>query len=167
MCARVCVCGVISHSVESDSFVTPCTVALQAPLSMGFPRLKNTGVGCHTLLLGIFPIQGLTLHLLHCRQILHHLSHQGSPTLWQHHSFLECYHSGNWGKKTCDPAGLFLTTALGQTSFPGGSAVKNPPANAGDAGSIPGSGRSPGGGNGNPVQYLAWRIPWTEESGGL
>ena len=31
--------------------------------------------------------------------------------------------------------------------------VKNPPANAGDAGSIPGSGRSPGEGNGNPLQY--------------
>ena len=36
--------------------------------------------------------------------------------------------------------------------FPGDSVVKNPPANAGDAGSIPGSGRSPGGGNGNPLQ---------------
>ena len=34
-----------------------------------------------------------------------------------------------------------------------GSVVKNPPANAGDEGSIPGSGRSPGGGNGNPLQY--------------
>ena len=31
--------------------------------------------------------------------------------------------------------------------------VKNPPANAGDMGSIPGSGKSPGGGNGNPLQY--------------
>ena len=31
--------------------------------------------------------------------------------------------------------------------------VKNPPANAGDSGSIPGSGISPGGGNGNPPQY--------------
>ena len=31
--------------------------------------------------------------------------------------------------------------------------VKNPPANAGDAGSIPGSGRSPGEGNGSPLQY--------------
>ena len=31
--------------------------------------------------------------------------------------------------------------------------VKNQPANAGDSGSIPGSGRSPGGGNGNPLQY--------------
>ena len=37
--------------------------------------------------------------------------------------------------------------------FPGGSGVKNSPANAGDAGSIPGSGRSPRGGNGNPCQY--------------
>ena len=31
--------------------------------------------------------------------------------------------------------------------------VKNPPANSGDAGSIPGSGRSPGGGNGNSLEY--------------
>ena len=37
--------------------------------------------------------------------------------------------------------------------FPGGSVVKNPPANAGDAGSIPGPGRSPGEGNGNVLQY--------------
>ena len=36
--------------------------------------------------------------------------------------------------------------------FPGGSVVKNPPANAGDAGSIPGWGRCPGEGNGNPLQ---------------
>ena len=36
---------------------------------------------------------------------------------------------------------------------PDGSMVKNPPVNAGDAGSIPGSGRSPGEGNGNLLQY--------------
>ena len=36
--------------------------------------------------------------------------------------------------------------------FPGGSVVKNPRVDAGDQGSIPGSGRSPGGGNGNPLQ---------------
>ena len=51
--------------------------------------------------------------------------------------------------------------------FPGSSAVKNPSASAGDMGSIPGSGRSPGEGNGNPLSILAWKIPWTEESGGL
>ena len=48
--------------------------------------------------------------------------------------------------------------------------VKNLPASAGDirdVGSIPGSGRSPRGGNGNPLHILAWKIPWTEEPGGL
>ena len=48
--------------------------------------------------------------------------------------------------------------------------VKNPPANAGDArdmGLIPGSGRSPGEGNSNPLQYSCLGNPWTEEPGGL
>ena len=49
----------------------------------------------------------------------------------------------------------------------GGSVVKNPPASAGDAGSIPGSGRPLGEVNGNPLQYFCLEIPWTEESGGL
>ena len=43
--------------------------------------------------------------------------------------------------------------------FPGVSVVKNPPANAGDLGSIPGSGRSPGEGNGNPLQYSCLENP--------
>ena len=38
-------------------------------------------------------------------------------------------------------------------TFPGGSVVKNLPSNAGDLGLIPGSGRSPGEGNGYPLQY--------------
>ena len=40
-----------------------------------------------------------------------------------------------------------------ELSYPGGSVVKNLTANAGDLGSIPGSGRSPGEGNGKPLQY--------------
>ena len=54
--------------------------------------------------------------------------------------------------------------------FPVGSVIKNLPASAGDArnaGSTPVLGRSPGGGNGNPLHILAWRIPRTEEPGGL
>ena len=43
--------------------------------------------------------------------------------------------------------------------FPGGSVVKNLPASAGDSGSISGSGRSPGGGNGNPLQYSCLENP--------
>ena len=49
--------------------------------------------------------------------------------------------------------------------------VKNPPAKAGDVrdtGSIPGLERSPGGGHDKPTPvFLAWRIPWTEDHGGL
>ena len=47
--------------------------------------------------------------------------------------------------------------------------VKNPPANAGDLGSIPELGRSTGEGNGNPIHSIihAWEIPRTEEPGGL
>ena len=51
--------------------------------------------------------------------------------------------------------------------IPRGSVVKNLPANAGDSSSIPGSGRSPGEGNGNHSSILAWKIPWTEEPGRL
>ena len=42
---------------------------------------KNTGVGCHALLQGIFPTQGSNPGLPHCRWILYRLSHQGSPRI--------------------------------------------------------------------------------------
>ena len=63
----------------------------------------------------------------------------------------------------------------GHRGFPGGSMVKNLPATAGDVGLVPGLGRSPGGRNGNPLQYSclgnpvdrgAWRaaVHWVTES---
>ena len=51
--------------------------------------------------------------------------------------------------------------------FPGGTVVKNLPANIGDMASIFESRRSPGEGNGNHSSILVWKIPWMEESGGL
>ena len=64
-----------SHSVVSDSLWP------QEPTRLlhlwDFPG-KNTGVGCHFLLQGIFPTQGLNLGLPHCRQMLYRLSHHGS-----------------------------------------------------------------------------------------
>ena len=52
--------------------------------------------------------------------------------------------------------------------FPGGSVGKKSASNAGDLGSIPGLGRSPGGeGMTTHSSILAWRIPWTEEPGRL
>ena len=55
-------------------------------------------------------------------------------------------------------------------AFPGGSVVKNLPANEGDAGdtvSIPGLGRASGVGNGNSLQYSCLEDPTEEEPGGL
>ena len=48
--------------------------------------------------------------------------------------------------------------------FLGGPVVKNPPANGGNTGSIPGLERSPEEGNGNPLQYFAWEILGTEKT---
>ena len=60
----------------------PWTVACQALHPWDFPG-KNTGVGCHFLLQGIFPAQRLNPHLLHCRQILYHWATTISPNiLW-------------------------------------------------------------------------------------
>ena len=55
-------------------FVTPWTVARQAPLTMGFSRQEYCcGLPC--LLQGVFPTQGSNLRLLHCRWIFYPLSH--------------------------------------------------------------------------------------------
>ena len=51
--------------------------------------------------------------------------------------------------------------------FPGDASGKESAGNAGDPGSVPGSERSPGEGNGTHSSILAWRIPLTEEPGGL
>ena len=62
-------------------FGTPWTVACTKLLHpWDFPG-KSTGVGCHFLLQGIFPTQGSNPGLLHCRQTLYLLSHQGSRPL--------------------------------------------------------------------------------------
>ena len=58
-------------------------------------------------------------------------------------------------------------TLVFSMGFPGGSDGKVSAYNVGDPGSIPGSGRSPGEGNDNPLQYSCLEIPWTEEPGGL
>ena len=46
---------------------------------LNFPS-KKPGVGCHFLLQGIFPVQASNMGLPHCRPILYHLNHQGSPS---------------------------------------------------------------------------------------
>ena len=64
-----CLC--CRHQVESNSFVTLWTTAHQAPCPWSILG-KNTGVGCHFLLQGIFPGQEANPHLLFSRRILYH-----------------------------------------------------------------------------------------------
>ena len=81
-----------------------------SPVHGGSPG-KNTGMGCHALLPGIFPTLGSNPGLLHCRHILYHLSHQGSPwTLeWGDYSFSR---GSSWSRNPSGVsciAGRFLT----------------------------------------------------------
>ena len=132
-------------------------------------------MGCHYLLQGIFPIQGSNPHLLHWQMGSISLSHHGSPYLcmkkWEGVS--RSVMSNSLKPHGLQPTRLFCPwnspskntgeRILSGPQFPhwysplrgfsGGSVVKNPPANAGAVGSISGSGRSPGEGNGNPLQY--------------
>ena len=60
-------------------FVTPWTVALPGSSVCEILQGKNTGVGSHSLLQGIFPTQGSNLGLLYCRQILYRLKPPTPP----------------------------------------------------------------------------------------
>ena len=113
---------------------------------------KNTGVGCHALLQGIFPTQALNLSLPRCRKILYHLSHQGSPFLlavllvfthvvW--YSVISHIYINN----------CISNAAFSHLGFPCGSTDKESACYVGDLCSIPGLRRSPGQGKGYPLQY--------------
>ena len=108
---------------------------------------KNTGVGSLSLLQWMFPIQESNWGLLHCRQILYQLRYQGSPIFLRIRVF--CKESAlliRWPEHwsfSISPSNVSLVAQM----------VKNLPANARDMSLNPGSGRSPGEGNGNPLQY--------------
>ena len=76
--------------------------------------------------------------------------------VWYFDFFLLCHlslaHKGRHVHGVKEAQGL-ASSKLSSRGFPGGSEVKASARNAGDLGSIPGSGRSPGEGNGNPLQY--------------
>ena len=82
-------------------FATPWVVNARLLCLWNSPR-KNTGVGCHSLLQRIFLAQGLNPSLLHWRQILYCLSHQGNPISSQ----VLTYQSDK-GKDSC---GFTITT---------------------------------------------------------
>ena len=64
-----------------------------------------------------------------------------------------------WGWERLSTFARFYIYSIASEGFPGGTVVEKPPASAGDtgdAGSVPGSGRSPGEGSGNPLQCSCW-----------
>ena len=79
---------------------------------------KNTAVGSHALLQEIFPTQGSNPGLPHCRQILYHLSHQGSPWMleWVAYPFSRgsSWHR-NWTRVSCMAGGFFTSWATRET----------------------------------------------------
>ena len=81
----------LSWSVMFDSLQPNGTVALQVSLSMGFP-CKNTGVGCHFFLQGIFLTQGLKPHLLH----LLHLQPDSLPLSYQQIEICTLFQESHW-----------------------------------------------------------------------
>ena len=89
-------CWLLSHV---QLFVTPETVATNLLCPQDFPG-KNTGVGCHSFLQRIFLIQGLNLGLLHCREILYRLSHQGKGNIFRNTVLIGdsklCWESRQW-----------------------------------------------------------------------
>ena len=75
-------CGYASLLSHVWLFVSPWAVAHQAPLSMGILQARILEC-CQALLQGIFPTQGSNPGLPHCREILYHMSHQGSlSSVW-------------------------------------------------------------------------------------
>ena len=80
---HICILSTVymKESKVAQSCLTLCnpwTIACTRLLPQWDSLGKNTGVGCHFLLQGIFPTQGSNPGLAHCRQTLYCLSHQGS-----------------------------------------------------------------------------------------
>ena len=107
---------------------------------------KNTGVGCHFLLQRMKVKSLSRVRLFATPRTAAHPPGSSIHGIFQARVL-------EWGA-----IAFFITS---------GSVVKNSSVNAGDSGLIPGLERSPGEGNGNPLQYSYLGNPWTEEPGRL
>ena len=149
---------VLSHFSCVRLFATPWTVACQSPLSMGLSRQEHWS-RCHALFHGIFMTKesnSRVLGLLHwqagflttsaAEEAHINLQFQTNVCI----TFLDRihYHFQTFIHSLCISRASPLFSG-----FPCGSAGKQSACNVGDLGSIPGSRRSPGEGNGCPLQY--------------
>ena len=136
--------GTYVHA-QSHPFLTLWTVVHQAPLSL-IPG-KSTGVGCHLVLQGISPTQGSNPclpRLLHWQAYSLPLAQPGSPVCLYLYGCVcvcvcVCKRRASWKPSTQES-----TCNTGYTGY---------------LGSVTGSGRSPGGGNVNPLQYFCLENP--------
>ena len=117
-----------SHSVMSDSLRPR---GLYSPWnSLG----QNTGMGCLSLLQGIFPTQGLNQGLRRCRRVLHKLNHGGSPSGARGKEKKPACRCKRQKRRRFDPWVGKIPLEKNMTTH---------------------------------SSILAWKIPWTEEPGGL
>ena len=103
-----------SHSVVSDSLWPH---GINSPWNS--PG-QNAGVSNHSLLQGIFPTLGSNPGLLHCRQILYQVSHQGSPRIleWVAYPFSRgSSWPRNWPGVSCIAGGFFTSWATRKAHF--------------------------------------------------
>ena len=115
-------CAALSRSVMSNSLWPHEPARLLCPWdSPG----NNIGVGCHALLQGIFPTQGSNQSLPHCKQILYHLRHQGSPRILEQVTYPFSRGSSpprNWTGVSCIAGGFFTSWATREVPPEHGSA---------------------------------------------
>ena len=125
--------------------VTPWTITRQTPRV--FPG-KNTGMGCHLAGAHNLVCKLDSILALHVKYKVDQVSRNTKIDNFT----LECEFSA-----------VITLASVCQMGFPGGSVAKNPPTNAGDAGSIPRSERSPGEENGNSFHYSCLGNPMDRE----
>ena len=112
-----CVCLV---SQSYPTLCDPMNYSLLGSSVSGDSPGKNTGVGCHALLQGIFPTQGSNLGLLHCRQILYWLNHQRSPRIQESVAYAFSRWS-SWPRNramiSCIADGFFTSRATSEAPY--------------------------------------------------
>ena len=139
----------LSHSVVFASFCDSMDWRQPGSSVHGDSPCKNTGVGCHAFLHGIFLTQGWNPGLPHCRQILYHLTFYLLTIclvcLWER-EYLNVGTKWYCIWKSPPEYSCVWASVVSQK-------VKKSSYNTGDLGSIPGLERSPGGRHGNPLQY--------------
>ena len=123
LCIYVCVYVYAALCLVAQSCLTLCNpmdCSLPGSSVHGDSPGKNTGIGCHALLQGIFPTEGLNPHLPHCRGFFYLLSHKGSPRLleWVAYPFSKgSSQPRNWTRVSWIAGGFCTSWATREAHF--------------------------------------------------